>query len=154
MQPEFSKADLTFGLNLLPTPALKITPSIFLKQDSNGEHGFHDYQDEEYCGAFNFNVQMPSKMVMQHSPLMDSSTHLSGYSSDCNNDAENDLRNRSVTINGIVLRDYMTSNNLNECVTALLRKEKVVVKNVKRVIRYNPTGKEKEKKKRLRKNKS
>jgi hypothetical protein len=48
----------------------------------------------------------------------------------------------------------MCSENLNECVAAILRKEKLVYKNLKKVIRYNPTGKEKEKRKRLRKNRN
>jgi hypothetical protein len=97
---------------------------------------------------------MPDKQAMELSPLMDSSTHLSGYSSECEKDIGCPIRNKVVTINGIVLSDYMFSDNLNECVAALLRKEKMVIKNLKKVIRYNPTGKEKEKKKRLRKNKA
>jgi len=49
----------------------------------------------------------------------------------------------------------MSSDDLNECVSALLRKEKQIFKNcLKKVIRYNPTGKEKEKRKRFRKNKN
>lgn len=64
-------------------------------------------------------------------------------------------RCKEVEINGIILNDFMSSDNLNECVSALLRKEKLVLsKNtLKKVIRYNPTGKEKEKRKRFRKNK-
>lgn len=58
-------------------------------------------------------------------------------------------------INGILLKDYMSSNDLNECVSALLRKEKpcFLKSNIKKVIKYNPTGREKEKKKRYRKDK-
>jgi len=91
--------------------------------------------------------------VKEDSPLIESSTHVSGYSSDCGLGVDYDFKNKEVVINGILMREYMTSNDLNECVATLLRKEKLVIKNLKKVIRYNPTGKEKEKRKRLRKNK-
>ncbi len=50
----------------------------------------------------------------------------------------------------------MSSADLNECVASLLRKEKPdpVTHQLRRVIRYNPTGKEKEKRRRHRKNKN
>lgn len=49
----------------------------------------------------------------------------------------------------------MSSDDLNECVSALLRKDKQILKNcLKKVIRYNPSGREKEKRKRQRKNKN
>ena len=89
------------------------------------------------------------------------STNLSGYSSESEIKEEEvkqkkiNVRCREVVINGIVVKDYMTSNDLNECVSDLLKKEKpaFLKNNIKRVIKYNPTGKEKEKKKRYRKDK-
>jgi hypothetical protein len=61
-------------------------------------------------------------------------------------------------INGVVIEKILTSDNLNECVDFLLRKEKTDFKNnpnfssTLRVIRHNLSGKSKEKKKRQRKN--
>jgi hypothetical protein len=63
-----------------------------------------------------------------------------------------------VVINGIVIEKILSSDNLNECVDFLLRKDKPEFKNslisgvTLRVIRHNASGKSKEKKKRQRKN--
>ena len=88
----------------------------------------------------------------------DHSTNLSGYSSDDNEDkhlsAMDSYRCKAVEVNGIILRDYMGSSDLNECVAMILKKEKHDQKsNPLKVIRYNPSGKEKEKRRRQRKNK-
>ena len=47
----------------------------------------------------------------------------------------------------------MASENLNECVDSLLRKEKTSNVNIKNIIRHNASSKHKDKKRRLRKNK-
>lgn len=107
----------------------------------------------------------PKKDDLDHSPLFDNnSTNFSGYTSETEKDSSenieveeefNSLRCKAIEVNGIILRDYMSSDNLNECVSALLRKEKITLKScTTKVIRYNPTGKEKEKRKRQRKNRN
>ena len=58
-----------------------------------------------------------------------------------------------IVVNGVVVDKYMYSDNLNECVDFLLRKEKVLNLNVKSIIRHNSSAKSKEKRKRMRKNK-
>jgi hypothetical protein len=57
-----------------------------------------------------------------------------------------------VTVNGMVIDNFLASDNLNECVDALLRKTKVSTLNIKQVIRHNNSSKHKDKKRRLRKN--
>lgn len=53
-----------------------------------------------------------------------------------------------------MIENYLASDNLNECVDALLRKEKTYAgQDVKSVIRHNSNAKGKEKRNRLRKNK-
>ena len=65
------------------------------------------------------------------------------------------VKNKAFICDGIVLDNYLASDNLNECVDALLRKEKISLGyDIKSIIRHNSNGKGKEKKKRLRKNKS
>lgn len=116
-----------------------------------------------HCEGFSLDVMMPDT---EHSPLYDNSTYFSGYSSESERNKSDEVqedkknilnrkRGREIEINGIILKDFMTSDDLNECVSALLRKEKQIFKNcMKKVIRYNPSGKEKEKRKRQRKNKN
>ena len=58
----------------------------------------------------------------------------------------------SFTVNGIVIENFLASDNLNECVDAILRKTKVPTDNIKQVIRHNNSSKHKDKKHRLRKN--
>jgi len=48
----------------------------------------------------------------------------------------------------------MASDDLNECVSALLRKEKYAIKSLKKVIRYTAPGTSKQKRRRFRKDKS
>ncbi len=55
-------------------------------------------------------------------------------------------------MNGLLIDNFLTSDDLNECVDALLRKEKVVKGITQKVIRHNSSGKPKDKRKRLRKN--
>lgn len=67
------------------------------------------------------------------------------------------LAYNTLEINGIVIDKILSSDNLNECVDFLLRKEKPEIKkDIKgatlKVIRHNASGKSKEKKKRQRKN--
>jgi hypothetical protein len=110
---------------------------------------------------------------LELSPLNEdiSTTHNSGYSSETDRIEKSDssiLRSsnkkkslpqkqeyivKTIVVNGIELNDYMASSNMNECVSALLRKEKFNPKNIKKVIKFNSSGKEKEKRRRLRKNK-
>ena len=59
---------------------------------------------------------------------------------------------KTVVVNGIVVENFLASDNLNECVDFLLRKNKVSTDNVKQVIRHNHSSKHKDKKRRLRKN--
>jgi len=47
----------------------------------------------------------------------------------------------------------MYSDNLNECVDFLLRKQKIQNLNIKAIIRHNSSAKSKEKRRRMRKNK-
>lgn len=63
--------------------------------------------------------------------------------------SEKQKNNKPLEINGIVIDDFLASDNLNECVDFLLRKEKAdMKKNINKVIRHNLSGKAKEKKKR------
>lgn len=55
-------------------------------------------------------------------------------------------------MNGIVLENFLVSDNLNECVDFLLKKTKINHTNIKAIIRHNVSSKNKEKQRRLRKN--
>lgn len=60
---------------------------------------------------------------------------------------------KPVWVDGNLLKDYMNSDNLNTCVDNILQKVKVDLKSTNlKVIKYNPTGREKEKRRRHRKN--
>lgn len=90
---------------------------------------------------------------------------MTGYSSD--NERDQDTTNYSssqhesehshtqqhIVVNGVVVDNFMASDNLNECVDFLLTKEKPKNLNVKAIIRHNTTSKCKDKRRRLRKNK-
>jgi hypothetical protein len=81
---------------------------------------------------------------------MEDSTDSSGHEKDS---AEKTKKRKSLEINGILIDNFLFSDNLNECVDFLLRKDKSdLKKNVTKVIRHNASGKIKEKKKRQRKN--
>ena len=62
-------------------------------------------------------------------------------------------KKRTLVVNGIVIDKFLTSDDLNECVDTLLKKNKISTLNVKSVIRHNSSAKSKEKRRRLRKNK-
>lgn len=68
------------------------------------------------------------------------------------------IKSNKLEINGIIIDNILSSDDLNECVDYLLRKEKSENKkdlknnSTLRVIRHNASGKLKEKKKRQRKN--
>jgi len=61
-------------------------------------------------------------------------------------------KKKPLVVNGVVLDNFLASDNLNDCVDALLRKEKIQSMNFKSVIRHNSSAKSKEKRRRLRKN--
>lgn len=79
-------------------------------------------------------------------------THYSSVRKDSNSQEDAIMGSQTVTVNGILVDNYMASTNLNECVDALLRKQKTSVANVKSIIRHNNSSKNKDKKRRLRKN--
>ena len=109
---------------------------------------------------------MPSSSMLGISPLND---HNEDYCSD--NEKSTDTTNHSalsklskepsivapkkkpLVVNGVTVDDYMYSDNLNECVDFLLRKQKIQNLNVKAIIRHNSSAKSKEKRRRMRKNK-
>ena len=80
---------------------------------------------------------MPKKTVLERSPLNDISFDKNDYSSECDKDHEStnystsmkdsphslDI-NMPLTLNGVVIDNFMASDNLNECVEALLTKQK------------------------------
>ena len=128
--------------------------------------------------SFNLDVQFPSKNRLQTSPLNDQSNggvSPSGFTTDGDKDMdstdysqekdnlyasrENSLvtekskKKKHLEINGMIIDDYLASDNLNECVDFLLRKDKGENrKNINKIIRHNSSAKSKEKKKRQRKN--
>ncbi len=60
---------------------------------------------------------------------------------------------KTLTINGIQIDNYLASDDLNECVDFLLRKQKIVPnQSITRIIRHNASGKSKDKRHRQRKN--
>lgn len=66
---------------------------------------------------------------------------------------EKQKKRKPIEINGILIENFLSSDNLNEQVDFLLRKEKIDLKNnINKVIRHNASGKAKEKKRRQRKN--
>lgn len=66
---------------------------------------------------------------------------------------EKTKKSKALEINGIIIDNFLASDNLNECVDFLLRKDKGENrKNINKVIRHNSSAKSKEKKKRMRKN--
>ena len=66
---------------------------------------------------------------------------------------EKSKKKKHLEINGMIIDDYLASDNLNECVDFLLRKDKGENrKNINKIIRHNSSAKSKEKKKRQRKN--
>lgn len=70
-------------------------------------------------------------------------------------ESEKSKKRRPLEINGIVIDNFLASDDLNECVDFLLRKDKgdLTLKNEhQKVIRHNAFGKSKDKKKRQRKN--
>lgn len=111
--------------------------------------------------GFSYDVIMPNQAVLQSSPLKnveisnevssdtekdhDSTNYSSGHSQEHN-------EKEAFTVNGIVVDNFLASDDLNECVDALLRKNKVSTLNIKQVIRHNNSSKHKDKKRRLRKN--
>ena len=130
--------------------------------------------------GFNLDVQFPSKTMLQTSPLNDQSNggiSPSGFTTDGDKDmdstdysqekgeenlyasrensisTEKSKKKKHLEINGMVIDDYLASDNLNECVDFLLRKDKGENrKNINKIIRHNSSAKSKEKKKRQRKN--
>ena len=62
---------------------------------------------------------------------------------------EKSKKKKPLEINGVVIENYLASDNLNECVDFLLRKDKGENrKNINKIIRHNSSAKSKEKKKR------
>jgi hypothetical protein len=126
--------------------------------------------------GFNYDVIFPSKSLLQTSPLNEinnGGNSPSGFTSDGDKDmdstdysqekgndeeemtsrTEKTKKRKFLEVNGIIIDDFLASDNLNECVDFLLRKDKGELrKNVNKVIRHNSSAKSKEKKKRQRKN--
>ena len=118
---------------------------------------------------FTFDVIVPNNSVLGTSPLQDPHQTNSGYLSECEKDQDSTnhsssskdskentrtvQKKRPLVVNGVVVDNYMFSDNLNECVDFLLRKHKAQNLNIKAIIRHNSSAKSKEKRKRLRKNK-
>lgn len=130
--------------------------------------------------GFNLDVIYPTKSMLQSSPLNEQSNggiSPNGFSSDGEKDADSTdysqekrdddqfmsqsgslstemtKKKKPLEINGIIIDNYLASDNLNECVDYLLRKDKGENrKNVNKIIRHNSSAKSKEKKKRQRKN--
>lgn len=71
-----------------------------------------------------------------------------------NEQTENKKKSRKVlNINGLIVDNYLHSDDLNECVDFLLRKQKLMPSlAINKIIRHNASGKSKEKKRRYRKN--
>jgi hypothetical protein len=62
-------------------------------------------------------------------------------------------KNKALNINGILVDNFLASDNLNECVDFLLRKHKLNPNHTfNKIIRHNASGKSKEKRRRYRKN--
>lgn len=60
---------------------------------------------------------------------------------------------KPLNINGILIDNFLASDNLNECVDFLLKKHKLNPNQTfNKIIRHNASGKSKEKRKRYRKN--
>ena len=113
--------------------------------------------------GFSFDIIMPNNSVLGISPLND---HNDDDGSDMERETESTThtfaskentvvvpKKKEVVVHGIVVDNYMFSDNLNECVDFLLRKHKIQTLNIKAVIRHNSSANSKEKRKRTRKNK-
>eukprot|EP00347_Sterkiella_histriomuscorum_P011141 403373602 len=132
--------------------------------------------------GFSYEVLLPQKSLLNRSPLSGDTGMNSDGSADLDKDMDStDFSQQSASnqslqnsqqnltekskkqsrnqleINGIVIDNILSSDDLNECVDFLLKKEKPEIKKdskgaTLRVIRHNSSAKSKEKKKRQRKN--
>jgi hypothetical protein len=122
--------------------------------------------------SFNLDVILPNKISGANSPMRDST--LNSESCDAFKDLEStedsqlrrdeDMEDQSenknfsgkskvFNINGILIDNFLASDDLNECVDFLLKKQKFDgSKTFNKIIRHNASGKSKEKKRRYRKN--
>ena len=122
--------------------------------------------------GFSLDVVMPNKYFLSKSPLretiMEGGT---GYSSGMEDHESTDFSSEQATgseventkirtekkhefiLNGMIVSDFMASGDLNECVTAILSKQKAFPEQYKQIIRHNTSSKAKDKQKRFRKNK-
>ena len=167
----------TAGSKPIATPIPKLTPTQYLRVEGcpdllstnavrSESMQFLNQSHVTAPKSFSLDVVFPSKSGRGGSPLQESSlgSFQSGfdsdkdmestdYSADRKDESEKAKSKRPLEINGMVIDNFMGSDDLNECVDILLRKEKLDPKtSYNKVIRHNLSSKCKDKKRRQRKN--
>lgn len=98
---------------------------MFLKVKESHNDNEDTLERDDMCGDFSYDVIHPDKNELSDSPLLlgnNNSTNISGYSSEAegikdilpSSSTLNKLNKHHYIINGILLDDFMISDNLND----------------------------------------